>query len=331
MNTTFLINGGAGRIITAIPALEKYLRLNPKDDFKILIAGWECLLWSHPNLQDRTFSSSQKGLFDIIKRTKVVSPEPYHVHGYYNQQLSLAESFDEIINNTNDHSDIGKPNLYLSSYEKLKIKELISYYKKQTHKKKTVVFQPFGSAVELIEGKTIDISNRSLNQDDYFSIVKKLSEEYLVFYFGDNKFKHPKDNISISLENAIDLRIYMALISDCDYFVGVDSVGQHIARAFDKKGLVIMGSTFEKNVSYPDYFKFYRNKNKNPIFSPIRLLDIESSYVERMNDGILNFTESQISDIINIIKSDLGSEVMSYTKVIDNQEVKSSSVSLNYN
>jgi len=32
MNTTFLLNGGAGRIITAIPALEKNQKLNPADD-----------------------------------------------------------------------------------------------------------------------------------------------------------------------------------------------------------------------------------------------------------------------------------------------------------
>ena len=36
-NTTFVISGGAGRVVTAIPALEKYHRLNPDDDFKVLI------------------------------------------------------------------------------------------------------------------------------------------------------------------------------------------------------------------------------------------------------------------------------------------------------
>ena len=40
MNTTFLLSGGAGRIIAAIPALEKYHRLNPDDDFRVVIYGW---------------------------------------------------------------------------------------------------------------------------------------------------------------------------------------------------------------------------------------------------------------------------------------------------
>ena len=50
-NTTFVISGGAGRVVTAIPALEKYHRQNPDDDFKVLVHGWIDLFWSHPLLQ----------------------------------------------------------------------------------------------------------------------------------------------------------------------------------------------------------------------------------------------------------------------------------------
>ena len=75
MKTTFIITGGAGRVITAIPALEKYQRLNPKDDFKVIVHGWDCLYWSHPILQTRTFGISQKGLFDsIIRNSIIVNP-----------------------------------------------------------------------------------------------------------------------------------------------------------------------------------------------------------------------------------------------------------------
>ena len=59
-----------------------------------------------------------------------------------------------------------------------------------------------------------------------------------------------------------------------------------------------MGSTFEKNISYPDYFKFYRNKNKNPTYVPIRLLDFDGMFLSRENDGILDFDESQIREIV---------------------------------
>jgi hypothetical protein len=314
-STTFLINGGAGRIICAIPALEKYQRLNPDDDFKILILGWETLLWGHPTLQARTFSLAQKGNFDIVKKTKLVAPEPYYSYGYYNQELSMAEAFDELINHTDDHSDLDKPNVYVNEYEKLKIQEVISQYKKQTGKKKTLVLQPYGSSVEIVNGTVIDSTNRSLRQENYYSLVQQLSSEFLIFYFGEQRFRHPNDYTSVSLDNAMDLRIWLALISECDYFLGVDSLGQHMARALNKKGLVIMGSTFETNVSYPNYFKFYRNKNKNPTYVPIRITDSDSFLLNRFNDGIMDFDDSDISKIAAMVKADQSSNISNYNTV----------------
>ena len=118
MNTTFLLSGGAGRIITAIPALEKFAKLNPDNDFKVMIYGWENLYWNHPLLQSKTFGVGTKGSFDhIVKNNLLLSPEPYHVNEYYNQKLSLVDAFDKEINKTDDHSDLDKPRLYLHSSE----------------------------------------------------------------------------------------------------------------------------------------------------------------------------------------------------------------------
>jgi len=36
MNKTFIINRGAGKVITAIPALEKYHKLNSNNDYRII-------------------------------------------------------------------------------------------------------------------------------------------------------------------------------------------------------------------------------------------------------------------------------------------------------
>jgi hypothetical protein len=309
MNTTFLLNGGAGRIITAIPALEKYQKLNPADDFKILVMGWEALLWSHPTLQNNTFTPFQKGLFNTIKDTKIVSPEPYYVHGYYNQQLSLAEAFDELINNTTDHQDLTKPNLYLSSYETLKIQEILNNFKNQYKKSKIIVVQPYGSTAEFINNTVIDKSARSLSVENYLSLLNHLKDDAIIIYFGESKFKSPLDKYSISTDHvAPDLRMYMGLISECDYFVGIDSVGQHIARAFNKPGLIMMGGTHEINVTYPNHFTIYR-KNQKPIYSPIRLIDADTEFADRQNDGILNFDSTQINEIATIIKNNLNPNI----------------------
>lgn len=305
MNSTFLLSGGAGRIITAIPALEKYHKNNPEDDFRVLIYGWENLYWNHPLLQSRTYGVGQKGIFDlIVKNSKLKSPEPYHVYGYYNQNLSLAQAFDEEINHTNYHDDLTKPNLYCHSNELKTTLRMIEEAKQQNNKRKFIVFQPYGSGIQVVNNRPYDSSGRSLDVDEALKLGYLLSQDAVVLYFGPSEFIHPHDNFMLNTKNIpnADLRFYMAMICNCDYFVGVDSVGQHMARAFNKPGLVIMGSTFEQNVSYPEFFKIYRNGIK-PTYNPIRIGGLDCDFADRANDGIMNFTEQQIEEMYSIVRT----------------------------
>ena len=304
MNTTFLLSGGAGRVIAAIPALEKYHRLNPHDDFKVLIYGWENLYWNHPLLQSRTYGLGQKGIFDlIVKNSLLISPEPYHNYNYYNQQISIVEAFDAEINKTSNHSDLLAPDLYCHSGEINTARKMIDDAKQQKSKQKFIVYQPYGSGIQLVNNRPFDSSGRSLDVDDALKLGYLLSEEAVVLYFGPNEFIHPGDNFMLNAKNipGADLRFYMAMISQCDSFVGVDSVGQHMARAFRKPGLVVMGSTLEQNVSYPDYFKFYRNGIK-PTYNPIRIGGIDCEFADRANDNIMTFNDKQIQDMYNIAR-----------------------------
>lgn len=301
-----MITGGAGRVIASIPALEKFHRLNPNDDFKVIVHGWESLFWSHPILQDRTFGIQQKGLFPLfIKDNNLVVPEPYHLRSYYTQQKSLAEAFDEEINSTDDHSDLTKPNLYIQNQEKNAVKFIINNAKHEKHLNKVVVFQPYGSGIGISNGRPFDASLRSLDVDDYIKIGKELSKHAVVVYFGPKEFTHPLDNFSLKVNDMNpDLRMYMSLISECDYFVGCDSVGQHMARSFDKPGTVVMGSTFDKNVTYPDHFKIFRNKIA-PVYNPIRIGGIDCEFADRCNNDIMTFSDEDINLLISGIVSDL--------------------------
>ena len=305
-STVFLLSGGAGRIVTAVPALEKYARLNPEDDFKVLIYGWSSLYWNHPILQERTFDADQKGIFDlVIKNGNLYQPEPYHRWTYYNQQKSLIEAFDEEINDTHDHSDLTKPNLYLHSNEKNSAKTYLDNVRKEFKREKLVVLQPFGATANVDEnGVFSDPTQRSLNPDTYLKIVQKLPKSWGVLYMGPPQLIHKDDQNTLVPQN-LDMRSWMGLISQVDYFVGVDSLGQHMARAFDKDGLVIMGSTFEKNVSYSNHFKFYRNENAHAKYSPIRIGGMDGQMADRLNDEVMNFSEKQIDDIVRIIKKNI--------------------------
>lgn len=308
MNTTFIIDGGAGRVINAIPALEKYEKLNPEDDFRVIVHGWESVFWSHPTLQKRVFGANAKGNFEnLIKNNRIFSCEPYRNQRFYTQQINLIEAFDEEINKTTDHSDLNYNCLYLAEYEKGKIKEYIENIKQQKKKRKVIVFQPYGSAVEIVNKMPFDRSNRSFELMDYFKIVQALSNDAIIFYASLPAFRHQNDTLSISFDEIPSYhRTLMGLIYHCDYYLGCCSVGQHIARAFNKPGLVAMGGTNEINFSYPNHFTIYRKKNRYPTYMPWRLSEVDCEFADRENEGLMKFTDTELNEIISIVKQNIG-------------------------
>jgi len=304
-NTTFIISGGAGRVVTAIPALEKYHRLNPDDDFKVLVHGWQDLYWSHPILQDRTFAANQKGQFEsYIRDSRVVTPEPYTLNSFFTQKKNLVESFDEIINETDDHSDLTQEKyLYTTKIEKLQACELFGNFINHTKKNKVIVFQPFGSGADIINGDVVDRSNRSMTRESYYKMVQELGKFATVIYASLPQFRNPNDKTSITFdEHKPYLRALTAFIEQCDYYVGVCSVGQHVAKALKKPGSILMGSTDERSFSYPDYFSILRKEGREPVYSPWRLSDGDCEFADRSNEGIMDFTDEELQDICDHIK-----------------------------
>lgn len=309
MRKIFYIDGGAGRILTAIPALEKYVKNNPEEDVRILIGGWDNLLWGNTLLQDITYNPDTKGIFDeFIKEADcIVSPEPYRVPDYFNQKISLAEAFDREINLTKDHTDIGIPKLYLSKAEEKNAANMLADIKSQQKKNKTIVIQPFGRSARVDRGDIIDDSSRGLDSTAYLKLVKKLSTKYNLFLFAEKSFYLQEDVYTLKPE--LDLRTWMALIECCDYFVGCDSVGQHMARAFDKPGTVILGSTFAQNVTYPDWFYIYEKENVKKKYSPIRICGLDAHLADRYNDKVMDFNDEEIEDLFMKIVKDIENKV----------------------
>lgn len=308
MNTTFIISGGAGRVVTSIPALEKYHRLNPEDNFKVLVHGWHQLFWSHPILQNRTYEANQKGTFDLhIKDNNVVVPEPYHLRSFFTQQKNMMQAFDEIINHTDDHSDLIKPNLYTSQFEFNQTKQILDEIKSNNNNKKIVVFQPFGSGCKLINGYPFDNTFRSLSPNHYFQICNAINDIAVIIYASAKELRANDDpNVDISQWNPY-FRVLPSMIQQADYFIGCDSVGQHVARAFDKPGSIIMGATNDINYSWPDHFKTLRKDDREPLYNPWRLSDGDVDFTDRSNEGIMDFDQEEINQIIQVIRSDLTS------------------------
>ena len=301
----FLVNGGAGRIICALPAFEKYALNNGADSFYIFSqSGLDFFLGTE--FQDIAFDPGHKGIFkDIIKPNDLVNLEPYQTHGYYNQEKSLTEAFDKLINETDDHKDLKKPKIVLQKTEEIRARNIILEVEKQQKKKFTVVIQPFGRNAESHEGGyVVDETSRSLSTDDYFYISEQLRKKYNVISMTEIRFDND-DNMYVDT----NLRHWSSIIEQADYFVGIDSCGQHMAYAFNKPGSVILGSTFAKNISYPKHFNIVEKPNQTKEYAPIRIDSLDGPLADRKNDTCMDFTEQELKDLTKNILKDIAVKV----------------------
>jgi ADP-heptose:LPS heptosyltransferase len=306
MSTVIYIDGGAGRVITAIPALLKYARLNQNKEWYIVIPAWDSLLWSIPELQDRTYGADTKGIWDSIisQAQEFISPEPYRLPAYYRQEIGLVEAFDREINKTTDHSDLEIPKLIFNKTEEKWAANTIEDVKTQYKKTKTIIIQPFGRGAIIDRGHVVDGGSRSLDPDTYIGLVKRLSLKYNLVFFGEPQYQIVTDTYTAKLPSTTDLRMWAALIAASDYFLGVDSVGQHIARATNTPGTVIFGSTFPINTSYPNWFQIIEKPGIKK-YSPIRIAGLDSLLADRHNDRLMDFNDYEISKIYDEIVADV--------------------------
>lgn len=304
MKKIFWIDGGAGRAVAAIPALIKYAKLHPNEDWAVLVAGWDYLYWGIPELQDRAYGIDTKGLFDnVVKNADVIiTPEPYRVPSYFRQEISLVQAFDREINNTTDHSDLGVPTMVFNKAEQMVAQNTLKDLKDMQKRPKTVIIQPFGRGAKIERDTVFDDESRSLGPKDYLFLVRKLSQKYNMVFFGEPEFQMAAD--TYTQKYTCDLRQWGALIAEADYFVGVDSVGQHLARAVGTPGSVIFGSTFPINTSYPDYFNVI-DKGTTKKYSPIRITGLDVMLSNRLNEGTMRYSDVELNDIYSKIVADI--------------------------
>lgn len=298
-DTAIFINGGAGRVLASIPALLTFAEENPDDNFIIVCEGGTDFYKGHPLLHQKAYDHWHKNLFqEKLINMNLCTPEPYRVWEYYNQKCSIGQAYDIAINNKGLR-ELKKPELRLSREELVFGKKLIDEVREKTKKEKIVVFQPFGRAVMHDNGIITDWSGRSFEAENSVNIVKKLSEKYGVIHmaeFGIDFSKHGIKNPVASPMGA-NLRQWAGIIQAADYFLGCDSVGQHICHALGKKATVVIGSTFPINVSYPNdaNLDILDMGQGARVYSPIRVTTDEWS--DRINDGVMAMNE-KIEDIV---------------------------------
>lgn len=279
------IDGGMGRVICAVPAIEKLA----KTDEVVVQTPYDWVFNNNPHIKE-VFLYDDSSIWEkVIKNNEFLSPEPYHNHLYYKQKHHLIQSFDYLING---EEEMSKPNLYLSTEENEKSKSQIEKYKKEHGVDKVIVLQPFGSSADS-NRRYWDISGRSLP----FKFIETISEmdveniRILPMGFSPNRLEQNSD-VFIS-EGPRQIDEWLGLIKHSDYFVGCDSVGQHIARAFDVPGTVFLGTTFRENISYEEHFDIIQESNFPIEYNPLRIFEKEASttqpflYTKREQESIL--------------------------------------------
>jgi len=199
------------------------------------------------------------------------------------------------------------PTIKTNRNEELQAANFMQQVRQQQQKQKTIVIQPFGRSIEKPqEGVLLDQSSRSINPDTYLKLVKKLATKYNLVLFCEKNFWMPEDTYTMKPE--ADLRMWAAFIDAADYFIGCDSVGQHIARALNKPGAVIMGSTFAINTTYPNHFKIIE-RDTPKVYSPIRISGLESHLADRFNESTVEFTDEEINKMYTDIVKDIEKKV----------------------
>jgi ADP-heptose:LPS heptosyltransferase len=306
-NKAFFINGGAGRVVCSIPALEKFAEENPDNNFIIVCEGATDFYKGHPVLHAKAYDVWHKNLFeDKLKDMELVSPEPYRIWEYFNQQASLSQAYDIAINNKGIR-ELPKPTIKLSKQELLVGLQVCKEVREKTKKAKTIVFQPFGRGIIENNGVITDFSGRSFEASTVVNLVKELSKEYAIIFMGEIAIEFSKHGVteSIAIPQNIDLRAWAAIISQADHFLGCDSVGQHLAYALNTTSTVVLGSTFKENVSYPncESFNILDMGEGARVYSPIRITTDE--YSDRVNEGMMAMNDKIEEVIIKEIKSSM--------------------------
>lgn len=307
MEKAFFINGGAGRVLCSIPALEHYAETH--DDFVIVAESWGEFYAMSPKLRDKAFPINHKGLFhDYLIDKEIISAEPYRLNAYFNQKANLIQAFDILVNGQDSPNEVPKTkplSLEINKKDQIVGHNICNEVKDTLKKDKVIVFQPFGSTVEVQGNFIVDTSGRSFELSNVQEIISELQKDYAIIIMSQVAIPG-WEKMGVAYPKDVSLLQWAGVINASDYFLGCDSVGQHMAHAVGKPATVVIGSTFPENITYPD------NKDFNIIdlgldkrlYSPIRMVFDDTS--DRVNESLMVMDDSIHKKIKKTIKDKIG-------------------------
>jgi hypothetical protein len=304
MKKAFFINGGAGRVLCAIPALEHY-KQHVDPTVVIVVEGWLELFFNSAILRDNVYPVNHKGLFqDKLLDREIITPEPYRLNAYFTQKCNLIQAFDILINDLKEIPKTKEFKLDISRVDQAYGYNLINEIKNQTGRQKVVVFQPLGSGAAVNGNFLLDTSGRSFELKDIVHITKELTKHYVVVLMTNINIP-VNENMGAVVPNA-NLLEWMGIINAADYFLGCDSMGQHYAHALGKPATVVIGSTFPENISYPDSKNFTVIDNGKDARRYIPMRITQDFVGDRNNQDAMVLTDKTVEQVIKSVTDKLG-------------------------
>lgn len=245
MQKIIKIDGGIGRVICATGAIRKLAQIDTWDDI-VIITSWPEVFENNPYILKLYKDGSIPYLFDdVIKHGKFYYPEPYHEWTYYVQEQHLIQSFNFILNGIIEKT---KPEIFITEEEKNFGLDVVSKALAASGKKSAIAYQPFGSGASMSTcGVISDPSYRSLTDDLNKKILTDCKDSVFI------NLSHIPINHPNCWQQQYTLRQLFAVASACHAVVSIDSLLSHVGVAFEKKGVLILGSTYSINVGYDEY------------------------------------------------------------------------------
>jgi hypothetical protein len=275
------IDGGIGRVICSIPALETLA----KSRKVIVVTSYPEVFYHNPNIY-KVYPLTHAYLWDdVIRHGEFAYPEPYHHQDYYNQTLHLMQVFNLLL--TGDGNIVTHPNLYLTEEENAWAKKFLDE-RRQERPRPVVLLQCFGSSAVLSNNVAQDNSKRSLPLNVVDAICRNTDPTYI-------NISHLTLDYPNVWQHTFTLRQIFALAAHCAFIVGVDSFLLHVGNCFGKSGVAFFGGTYPQNLGYPHY-QLIQRKGFPKSYVPNRF----SGFVDE-NSGAMDFDNVEIGEILKLI------------------------------
>jgi hypothetical protein len=223
------MTGGLGRIVAALPALQAA-------DSLVITNGWE-ELYSLTTL--RTIEANSAYIGEALKGLDIVTPEPYHQADYREGKYNLVQGFHKCLGTEGNYYGLVPDTKTTEAWAKFLCKEAL------------------GKPIAMIQLKS-GATNRDMSQGNAENVIEALKAKgYFPVIIGDLDISFDMTEFHIKDTSITD---YVSLIALCDLFIGCDSSGMHIAKAFNKKGIIFFTSTAGQ-CFYPENFIGYKHPN----------------------------------------------------------------------